>query len=95
MPVLPLVASTTVWPGFRVPFLLGVFDDAEGEPVLDRSHRIEGLDLDEEVDPFGGQLVDANDRRVADRTEDAVVLGHDFSLWLSIHCNIIETASHF
>ncbi len=55
MPVLPLVASTTVWPGLRVPTLFGVFDDAKGEAVFDGAQRVEGFDLDEEIDAFGGR----------------------------------------
>ena len=48
--MLPLVASMTVWPGFSSPVRLGVLDDAEGEAVLDGAERVEGLDLDVEVD---------------------------------------------
>ena len=36
MPVLPEVASTTVWPGFSVPRALRVFDDRDREAILDR-----------------------------------------------------------
>ena len=38
MPVLPDVASTTVWPGFSAPRALRVLDDRDREPVLDRRH---------------------------------------------------------
>ena len=68
MPVLPLVASITVWPGFERAAALGVLDDAEREPVLDRAHRIERLDLDVELDVRRRELVDAHDRRAADRS---------------------------
>jgi hypothetical protein len=40
MPVLPLVASITVWPGFSDPSF-GCFDDAEGE-ILHGAERVEG-----------------------------------------------------
>ncbi len=46
MPVLPEVASTTVWPGFEFAGLLGRLDDAERQTVLHRAERVEGLDLD-------------------------------------------------
>ena len=48
--MLPLVASMTVWPGRSAPRALRVLDDAEREPVLDRAHRVERLDLDVDVD---------------------------------------------
>ena len=35
--------------GLQCAAAFGVLDDAEGEAVLDRAERIEGLDLDEEV----------------------------------------------
>ena len=49
--MLPLVASTTVWPGFSAPAALGRLDDVEREPVLDRGRRVEelGLDVDRRV----------------------------------------------
>ncbi len=54
----------------------GVFDDAEGEAVLDGAEGVEGFDFDVEVDVGGSELVDANDRGVADGAEDVV----EFSL---------------
>ena len=39
MPVLPLVASTTVWPGLQRAAALGLLDDVERQPVLDRGGR--------------------------------------------------------
>ncbi len=49
--------------------LFGIFDDAQRQAVLDRTHRVEGFDLDVEIDALGRQLVDANDGRMADRFE--------------------------
>ena len=46
---------------------LGVLDDPEREPVLDRAHRVERLDLDVEVDVRRRELVQPHDRRAADR----------------------------
>ena len=77
MPVLPLVASITVWPGFSAPRLFGRLDDAERQAVLHRAQRIEGLDLDEEVHVGRREPVDAHDRRVADSLQDAGVACHD------------------
>jgi hypothetical protein len=47
-------------------------DDAECEPILDRSKRIEGLDLDEEIDARRAETIDPDDRRVADGFQDVV-----------------------
>jgi hypothetical protein len=51
----------------------GVFDDAKGEAVLDGAERVEGLDLDVEVDALGRELVDLDGRRVAYGLKDVVV----------------------
>ena len=77
MPVLPLVASTTVWPGLSGPSTFGVLDDAEGEAILHRSERVERLDLDVEVDARGSELGDFDDGGIADRLEDV----REFSQW--------------
>ena len=68
------MASTTVWPGLRAPRAFGVLDDAEGEAVFDGAEGVEGFDLDVEVDAGGGEVVDADDGRVADGSQDVVVL---------------------
>ena len=73
MPVLPDVASTTVWPGFKRAASLGVVDDREREPVLDRRQRIERLDLHVDRDVLRRNPVQLDDGRVADRVEDAFV----------------------
>ena len=78
MPVLPLVASMTVWPGFSAPRALGALDDGERQAVLDRAHRVEGLDLDVDVDAGRRELVEPDERGVADGVEDVVVAGHDY-----------------
>ncbi len=52
---------------------LGVFDDADGEPVLDGTQRIECLELDVHIDAFGRQPLDAHNRRAADGLEHVVV----------------------
>ena len=73
MPVLPLVASTTVWPGLQRAVALGGLDDVERQPVLDRGGRVEELALDVEVDVRRRQPVDPHHRRVADGVDDALV----------------------
>jgi hypothetical protein len=73
MPVLPLVASITVWPGFSSPASRRL-DDAERQAVLDRAQRIEGLDLDEQIGTRRRQPVDPHHWRVADRLKDVLVL---------------------
>ena len=70
MPVLPLVASITIWPGESNAPALGVLDHAEGKPVLDRAHWIEGLDLDVEIDALRSELVDLDDGRATYGLED-------------------------
>src|SRR3546814_3782790 len=42
---------------------LGVLDDAEGEAVLHRAHRVEGLELGVEVDALRRQLADRSEER--------------------------------
>ena len=67
--------------GLQLARLLRRLDDAEGQPVLDRAERIEGLDLDEEVDAGRRQAVDADDRGVPDGPEDGIETGHCGSPW--------------
>ena len=55
MPVLPLVASITVWPGLERAPLLRVFDHAERESILDRAEWIERFDLHVEIDVRRGE----------------------------------------
>ena len=50
------VAARRLDDGLAGPQLAGalrIFDDAEREPILDRAHRIERFDLDEEIDARG------------------------------------------
>ena len=63
-------------PGLELAGFLRRLDDAERQAVLDRAERIEGLDLDVEVDAFRRQLVDLDHRRVADGSENVVEFGH-------------------
>ena len=58
--------------GFQASVPFGRFDDVERQPVLDRGGRIEELGLHIKPHAFGGEVVDADDRRVADRVEHAV-----------------------
>ncbi len=76
MPVLPEVASITVWPGFSAPDFSRRFDDAERQAIFHRAERIEGFDLDEEIDALRRELVDPDHRRAADGAENTVELGH-------------------
>src|SRR5690606_11159388 len=52
---------------------LGVLDDTEGEAVLYRSHRVEGLEFGVEVAPLWRQLADAHRGRAADGLQDALI----------------------
>ena len=72
MPVLPLVASTTVCPGFSGAVALCLLDDVEGQPVLHRRSRIEELGFRIDVSCSGREIIDPDCRRVADRVEDTV-----------------------
>src|SRR6266581_2235787 len=68
MPVLPLVASITVCPGWSAP---------ERETILDRAERVEGFDLDVEIDVRRREPGDLHDRRVADRAENVRKTRHE------------------
>ena len=57
--------------GLELTLALGLLDDVEGEPVLDRGRRIEELALHEHPHVRRREPVDLHDRRVADRVEDA------------------------
>jgi hypothetical protein len=74
MPVLPLVASMTVWPGLSCP--LGLFDHAERQTIFDRAERIECLDLGIEIDAVRREPVDLDDRSIADGFQDVLKFGH-------------------
>jgi hypothetical protein len=62
--------------GLQLARLLRRLDDAERQAVLDRAERIEGLDLDVEVDAGRGEAVDAHHRRAPDGLEDALEFRH-------------------
>jgi hypothetical protein len=55
---------------------LAAMDPAERQAVLYRAQWVERLDLDEQVDALRCQPIDPDDGRVADRSENAVVLCH-------------------
>ena len=57
---------------FQRTAFLGFFDDTQRKPVFDGAHRIEGLDLDVNVDVFRADLVESDDRRIADRFQNIV-----------------------
>ncbi len=48
-------------------------DDAERQPVLDRSKRIEGLNLDPEIHMLWRKFVDPDHGRVANGSEDVLI----------------------
>jgi hypothetical protein len=50
---------------------LGILDDAQRQPVLDRTQRVERLDLHVEIDAGRRHVVDSHDRRTPDRLDDA------------------------
>ena len=80
MPVLPLVASTTVCPRPEFASPLGVLDHTECETVLDRSERIECFDLDVKIDVGRREPTDPDDRSVADGLKDIGVFASHFGL---------------
>src|SRR5438270_120730 len=59
--------------GLQVAALLGRLDDPERQPVFDRAQRVERLDLDVKIDARRRDVIDANDRRVADGFENALI----------------------
>jgi hypothetical protein len=60
-------------PGLEQTLLFRVEDDAQRQPVLDRAHRVEGLDLDVHLDAIGRKTVDTDNGSAADRFEYVVV----------------------
>jgi hypothetical protein len=67
MPVLPLVASITVWPGVSEPWRPAAARPPP--PRLCVSAPLERFELDEELHVRRRDVVDAHDRRVADEIE--------------------------
>src|SRR5690606_23278116 len=63
-------------PGGELAGLLGALDDGARHAVLDRAHRIEGLDLDPDVDAGRRELPEPDERRTADRLEYVFVACH-------------------
>jgi hypothetical protein len=63
-------------PGLERTAALCRFDHAEREPVLDRAHRIAGLELHVEVHAGRCELPDLHDRRPPHGLENVVVPGH-------------------
>jgi alkylation response protein AidB-like acyl-CoA dehydrogenase len=55
------------------PAALGVLDDSDREPVLDRGHRVEGFALHVHRDVRRREVVDADDRGISDGSEDVLV----------------------
>ena len=67
--------------GLELAAALGIFDDSEGETVFDGAERVEGFDLDVEIDVGRAELVDANDGSVADGFKDVgVTVSHSLLL---------------
>src|SRR5690606_17208330 len=63
-----------------LPGPLSALDHGERHPVLDRAHRVEGLDLHVHVHTRRRQLAELDERRVADRFQYVVVASHVFLL---------------
>jgi hypothetical protein len=55
------------------PVALGILYHANGQTVLHRPHGIECLNLDVQINPRRHAFVNLDDRRVADRIQDAFV----------------------
>ena len=69
MPVLPRRRLDDGLTGLQRTVTLGGFDDRKRKPVLHRSAGVRGFKLDEHLDALGRDVVDTNDRRVADGVE--------------------------
>ena len=73
MPVLPDVGSRMIESGAEPAGAFEVVDQVLRGPVLDRAGRVEHLELGEEADRrLRRHARDLDERRVADRIEDAV-----------------------
>ena len=73
MPVLPEVASTTVWPGLSAPRASASSMIAIARRSLTEERGLKNSHLTYIVMPGGRQVLDPDDRRAADRAEDVVV----------------------
>ena len=60
-------------PGFEGTAALGVFDDPEGQAILNRTHRVERFDLDVDIDIFRAQIINPDCWSVADSIENTLV----------------------
>jgi len=59
--------------GLQRPAVLGIFDDADRQAVLDRRERVEELALHVHRDVLRRESLDSYDGGLADRAEDTVV----------------------
>ncbi len=73
MPVLPEVASTTVWPGFSVPLRSASSMMPMARRSFNRAQRVEELALHIHRDVLRRESLDADDGRFTDRSQDVVV----------------------
>jgi hypothetical protein len=74
MPVLPLVGSTMMVSGFRMPFCLRVLDHGHADTILHGAERIEELTLQRDGGvEASGDLVELHKRRAADGFDDVVI----------------------
>ena len=69
VPVLPLVSSTTVWPGCSRPSTRGVLDHPQGDAVLLRPARVEVVELGQDPARARMEPTQLDQRRGADRIE--------------------------
>ena len=76
MPVLPLVGSSTTWPGDELPLGLGRLDQRSRHPVLDGAGRVHHLELG--VQPCATLVAEPrqlDERRRADRRDQVTGAG--------------------
>ncbi len=64
-------------PRLQLSGFLRVIDDCEGEPILDRRHRIERFDFDVDLHVVRAHAIEAHDRCVADGLQN-IVVDHPF-----------------
>ena len=76
MPVLPLVASMTVWPGLSSPDFSAASITPSARRSLTEPSGLKASILTKRLTPRRSQPVDADNRRIADRLQDALELTH-------------------
>src|SRR5467141_4123417 len=91
IPVFPLVASITVWPGLRSPDLSAASITPRANRSFTEPRGLKGFNLDEKIDAPRRQTIDSHDRRITDCFNNTLVFpphaaSPDLALLLPVFC---------